>query len=266
MTTPGRPGGSPTAPADAGPTAPTEPVRSPGPTGPTEPARPAGATRPAEPVNPAGRTVPTRPADGTGPGASPAQSPSPTGAASPPVAAGSSASSPAPRLAAPPETAEPPTQTYPPVQKEPESAYQGVERRRAFQTTPGATAAAPPVRRARLRLARIDPWSVMKMSFLLSIALGIVAFIAVFVLWSVLDSMRVFESLSTQVATITETDDSAGFDLMQYVALDRVLGVTTIVMLVNVVLLTALATLAAFIYNLAAALVGGLDITWTDPD
>jgi len=152
------------------------------------------------------------------------------------------------------------------VRKEPDSRYQGVERRRAFQTAPGATAAAPPVRRARLRLARIDPWSVMKMSFLLSIALGIIAFIAVFVLWSVLDSMGVFQSLSTQIATITESDDSVGFDLMQYVGLDRVLGVTTIVMLVNVVLLTALATLAAFIYNLAAALVGGLDITWTDPD
>ena len=41
-------------------------------------------------------------------------------------------------------------------------------------------------RRARLRLTRIDPWSVMKTSFLLSVAFGVVTFVAVFMVWSVL--------------------------------------------------------------------------------
>ena len=41
-------------------------------------------------------------------------------------------------------------------------------------------------RRARLRISRIDPWSVMKTSFLFSIAFGIMSWIAVYVVWSCL--------------------------------------------------------------------------------
>ena len=44
---------------------------------------------------------------------------------------------------------------------------------------PAKTAAPRRVREARLRLTHLDPWSVMKTSFLLSIALGIVLVVAV---------------------------------------------------------------------------------------
>src|SRR4051794_15381190 len=43
-----------------------------------------------------------------------------------------------------------------------------------------AAAGKRPPRRARLRLTRIDPWSVMKTSFLLAIAFGVVTVVAVF--------------------------------------------------------------------------------------
>lgn len=129
---------------------------------------------------------------------------------------------------------------------------------------PAATASAATARRtrrARLVLARVDPWSVMKLGFLLSIALAIVSVVAVLVLWLVLDGLGVFDAVQKTVGDVTSSETSAGIDVLSYVGLGRVLGVTTVLACVNIVLFTALATLGAFLYNIAAALVGGLHVT-----
>jgi Transmembrane domain of unknown function (DUF3566) len=119
--------------------------------------------------------------------------------------------------------------------------------------------AAPPstTRRARLRLVRVDPWSVMKTAFLLSIAFGIMCVVAVFVIWSVLSAANVFGSINTSVEQVIETE----FRIEEYVGMERVLPFTMLIAVVDVVLLTAIATLAAFLYNLAASLLGGLELT-----
>ncbi len=133
------------------------------------------------------------------------------------------------------------------------------------QRTATRTATRVRARKARLVLGRIDPWSVMKLSFLLSIALAIVAVVAVFVLWSVLDAMGVFASVGSTVESVTRAQDNAqGIDILDYVGLSRVLSVTFVLAAVNVVLMTALCTLAAFLYNMAAGLVGGLHVTFTE--
>ena len=127
-----------------------------------------------------------------------------------------------------------------------------------------ATAPAAKARRARLVLTRVDPWSVMKLSFLLAIALGIVTVVAVMVLWNVLDAMGVFSSVSSTYEELTTSERSSGTDLMQYLGFSRVVGVATMIAAVNVVLITALATLSAFLYNLTTALVGGLHVTLSE--
>ena len=119
-------------------------------------------------------------------------------------------------------------------------------------------------RRARLVLSRVDPWSVMKLAFLLSLALGIVLVVAVGVLWSVLDGMGVFDSVTKTVADVTKDNQGAGTDLTQWFGLERVLLLAAMWALVDAILFTALATLTAFIYNVSAAVVGGLQVTLTE--
>lgn len=116
-------------------------------------------------------------------------------------------------------------------------------------------------RRARLRLTRIDPWSVMKMTFLLSIAVGVVAFVAVAVVWAVLSAAGLFESINQIVRTMLGSEAASGFDVEDYFGMSRILGITVVIAALDVVLVTVLATLGAFLYNLAAALLGGVDVT-----
>lgn len=128
----------------------------------------------------------------------------------------------------------------------------------ATQRTPVATGA----RRVRLSVSRVDPWSVMKLGFLLSVALGIMTVVAAAVAWNVVDSMGVFADLE---ALLTEVGAIEQFRLiMEYLRLKNIMSMAVVVSIVNVALMTALATLGAFLYNIVAALVGGLHMTLTD--
>ena len=127
---------------------------------------------------------------------------------------------------------------------------------------PQAKVAGPrPGRRARLRMTRIDPWSVMKTAFLLSIALGIVTVVSVLMVWSVLDAADVWASINQTVQDVVGGQDASNFDIEDYIGTRRVVGFTMIVAAVDVVLLTAIATLGAFLYNMSASLLGGIEVT-----
>ena len=130
----------------------------------------------------------------------------------------------------------------------------------------GATPRPRGTRRARLRLVHLDPWSVMKTSFLLSIAFGIVTVVAVAVVWSVLGAAGVWDSINQTVSDVLGGDSAQNFDVQNYVGTSRVLGFTMIVAVVDVVLITAISTLAAFLYNLAAALLGGVEVTLAEDE
>ena len=119
----------------------------------------------------------------------------------------------------------------------------------------------------RMFLPHLDPWSVMKTSFLLSVAFGVVTFVAIFMVWSVLGAAGVWESINSAVASIVEGDSgNSTFDVTDYVGMSRVLGFTLLVSVVDVILITAIATLTAFLYNLAAALLGGIEVTLAEDE
>jgi hypothetical protein len=157
------------------------------------------------------------------------------------------------------------TSSEPPVSgtADRKSAPSGADRTQP-STGPARFAGAYPsarTRRARLKVAHVDAWSVMKLSFLLSIALGIMMFIAVAVLWTILNTLGVFEAVGSTVSDVTGSADEAGFDVVGFFSLSRVLGFTTLVAIIDVVLITALATIGAWLYNLSADLVGGVEVT-----
>lgn len=119
------------------------------------------------------------------------------------------------------------------------------------------------VRRARLLVSKVDPWSVLKMAFLLSVALGIVTVVAAIVLWTVLDLTGIFDQVDSLLGTLAGSE-GGGFELKKIASLGQVASFATIIAVVNVVLLTALSMLSAVLYNISATLVGGIGVTLTD--
>ncbi|SDO96280.1 Transmembrane protein of unknown function [Arthrobacter sp. ok909] len=119
------------------------------------------------------------------------------------------------------------------------------------------------VRRARLLISKVDPWSVLKMAFLLSVALGIVTVVAAIVLWTVLDLTGIFDQVDSLLGTLAGSE-GGGFELKKVASLGQVASFATIIAVINVVLLTALSMLSAVLYNIAATLVGGIGVTLTD--
>lgn len=138
--------------------------------------------------------------------------------------------------------------------REPRSS-RGAQTARPAEGTPGGP------RRVRLAVSRIDPWSVMKLSFLVSFAAGIMLVVATVVLWMTLDGLQIFAKINDLAVEILAESD---FDLLQYVELSRVTSVAALIAIVDVFLITALSTIFAFLYNITAALVGGVHLTLTD--
>jgi hypothetical protein len=104
----------------------------------------------------------------------------------------------------------------------------------------------------------------MKLSFLLSVAVGIAGVVMIVVLWMMLSSMGVFTDINKTVEGVLNTTSGAKFDLMNYIGLGRVVSLTIVIAVIDVILITAISTLCAFLYNVCASLVGGLQITLTD--
>jgi hypothetical protein len=133
---------------------------------------------------------------------------------------------------------------------------------RAARATVSSAAARGP-RRARLFVKRIDPWSVMKFSFAVAFVLFFVAIVATAVLYLALDAMGVWDSVNKALADMI---GSNGGKSTFKITATEVIGAAAVLGLVNVVLFTALATLSAFIYNVCADLVGGIEVTLSEKD
>ena len=124
--------------------------------------------------------------------------------------------------------------------------------------------AAPPKRTARqahLTVARVEPWSVMKFSFVVSLVAFVILFVAVSVLYGALAGLGVFDSLQRVVSDVTSSQGSAGVNAKAWFSASRVLGYTALLGSLNIVLITAMSTIGAVVYNLTSRLVGGVEVT-----
>jgi hypothetical protein len=124
----------------------------------------------------------------------------------------------------------------------------------------------PAPRSALLSLQRIEPLSVMKFSFLLSLVAWIVVFVVVAVVWFVLSKLHVFTNIEHTVGLVTSTKDQPGTNAANWFSAKRVFFYTAIVCTVNAVLFTALATVGAALYNVITSLTGGIEVTLKETD
>ena len=117
--------------------------------------------------------------------------------------------------------------------------------------------------RATMQIRYIDPWSALKVSALLNVALFFVWMIAVAFLYLVLGAMGVWSKLNSNVGDLLTSGSGGGSDL---VSAGSIFGGAALIGLVNIVLLTAMATVGAYIYNLSTDIVGGVEVTLADLD
>lgn len=115
--------------------------------------------------------------------------------------------------------------------------------------------------RATVQVRKIDPWSTLKISSVISVSLFFVWMVAVGLLYVVLDGMGVWDRLNNAFTDIVAESSSDGL-----VTAGQVFGYAAVIGLANMVLFTALATIGAFIYNLCSDLVGGVEVTLADRD
>ncbi len=117
-------------------------------------------------------------------------------------------------------------------------------------------------RRARLYVSRLDPWSVTKAAFILSLAIGIVLVVAVTAVWFILDRTGVIASLSGTVTDVVGS--TSGLDLVTSLGFGQVIGATLVLASVEIVLVSALAGLFTILYNLTMGITGGVEVVLSE--
>ncbi|GAB3210656.1 Transmembrane protein of unknown function [Marinactinospora thermotolerans DSM 45154] len=123
-------------------------------------------------------------------------------------------------------------------------------------------------RKAHLSLTRVEPGSVLKFSFVISLVCFIVLFVAVAVLYAFLSTLGVFDAVTDLINSLTDggEGDELPLNPENWFSAARVLGYTGLLGALNIVLITALSTVGAMLYNLAADLVGGIDVTLSETE
>jgi len=116
-------------------------------------------------------------------------------------------------------------------------------------------------RQAHLTIARVEPWSVMKFSFVVSLVAFVILFVAVSVIYGTLSALGVFTSLQHVVQSVTSSTDSNGVNAAKWFTESRILSYTALLGALNIVLITAMSTIGAVVYNLTSRLIGGVEVT-----
>jgi hypothetical protein len=110
-------------------------------------------------------------------------------------------------------------------------------------------------RQVRLKLVYIDVWSLVKLSFLVWLCLGIVLIVASVLIWVVLYSTGIFDTLDETLVDMLGDDN---FAIANSFGIGQVVLFTFIVAVLNTIVGTALGAVSGFLYNLSVRLTGGL--------
>nr|WP_233159361.1 DUF3566 domain-containing protein [Pseudonocardia sp. MH-G8] len=120
-----------------------------------------------------------------------------------------------------------------------------------------------PPRQATLQLKRFDPWSALKLGLVLAVVLFFIWLVAVGVLYGALDGMGVWDRLNGTYADLVSGDTPTGSPL---ISAGRVFGFAAVIGAINSLLFAVAVTVGAFVYNVSADLVGGIEVTLSERD
>lgn len=110
-------------------------------------------------------------------------------------------------------------------------------------------------RQVRLKLVYIDVWSLVKLSFLVWLCLGIVLIVASVLIWVVLFSTGIFGQLDATLRDMLGDDE---FAIANSFGIGQVALFTFIIAVLNTIVGTALGAVGGFLYNLSVRFTGGL--------
>jgi hypothetical protein len=113
----------------------------------------------------------------------------------------------------------------------------------------------PSSKQVRLKLVYVDFWSVVKLSFLIWFSLGVVLVVATLLIWVVLYSTHVFNTLDKSLQDIL---GDPNFTISSSFGLPQVGAFALVTAILNVIVGTVLAAIASLLYNLSVRFTGGV--------
>ena len=143
------------------------------------------------------------------------------------------------------------------------SSSSAAPRRRTIQPPVKPVARERHEREAVLKPTRIEPWSVMRISFAVSLIGWLILNIVMAVLYWGLASHHVFHAIESVAGAL---QPGKGRNASTWFSASTVLGYTMVAGAIEVFVVTALATVGAVVYNLVTSLTGGIEVTLREAD
>jgi hypothetical protein len=106
-------------------------------------------------------------------------------------------------------------------------------------------------------LSQVDPWSVLKVSFVFYLCLLLVGMLALLVLWTMMNQLGIITGLLSFLEDLRLNVEIRGGNIARALFLFGLL---------NVIVMSAINVFLAFLYNLIADLLGGLRVSVTDDE
>ena len=116
-------------------------------------------------------------------------------------------------------------------------------------------------KQVRLKLVYIDFWSVVKLSFLIAVALGIITIVATFLIWLILNQTGIFNDLDTLLRDILGDQT---FSIQDSFSIAQIMLFSIVVAVLTVVVGTVIGAIVAVLYNLSVRVTGGLLVGFTN--
>ena len=109
-------------------------------------------------------------------------------------------------------------------------------------------------KQVRLRLVYVDFWSAVKLSFLAAVAISIATVVAYLLVFAIVQTTGIID----QVDEFFTSFSDGGVSIRAFVGFPQVLAFSSVVAILNLVVVTVMGAVVAGVYNLAVKVTGGL--------